>query len=272
MEEIETIESRANRRLVAVRRVRDGLDRSLVFIEGARVCREAIASNLQIEDCFFAAGFCDETLVAAARGRAARTACVGDNVFRSITETREPQGIVLTARRPVTDQQLLKTALIRARVPIVVFLYRVSNPSNLGAIVRTAEAAGAAGIITSAGSADVFGAKAVRAAMGSSFRVPIWESAEIETIFGWSVGAGLTATAADISTTLSHSEVDWTVPRLLILGSEAHGLGCDLLDRVSETVKIEIENDTESLNLAVSAGILLFEARRQNQSDLKEPA
>ena len=190
---------------------------------------------------------------------------MADNVFRSITETREPQGIVLTARRPVTGQQLLTTALIRARVPIVLFLYRVSNPSNLGAIVRTAEAAGAAGIITSAGSADVFGAKAVRAAMGSSFRVSIWELAEIETVFGWSINAGLTATAADISAALSHSEVDWTIPRLLILGSEAHGLSGDLLDRVSETVKIEIENDTESLNLAVSAGVLLFEARRQSR-------
>lgn len=258
------IESRSNRRLAAVRKVRDGLDRSLVFIEGARVCREAIESNLQIVECFFAAGFSDQSLVTDARVRAEKTTYVADDAFRSITETKEPQGIVLVARRPATGRKILETALVKARTPVVVFLYQINNPSNLGAIVRTVEAAGAAGIITSGGSADIFGSKAVRAAMGSSFRVAIWESADLEAAIGWSLDAGLKTTAADVSASLNHSEMDWALPRLLIFGSEAHGLTSDLLSRVSESVKIEMEDDTESLNLAVSVGVMLFEARRQN--------
>ena len=143
------------------------------------------------------------------------------------------------------------------------FLKEINNPSNLGAIVRTAEAAGAIGVIVSKGSADVFSPKALRSAMGSSFRLPVWENAEFSEVLGWAKVHDLVTVAADILGTSSYTDIDWRIPSLLIFGSEAHGLGELELAAIDKTVLIPMENGVESLNLAVSAGIILFEARRQ---------
>ena len=139
----------------------------------------------------------------------------------------------------------------------------VNDPSNLGAVIRTAEAAGARGVIIAKGSADPFSPRSLRASMGSAFRMPIWSDAEVTKVLEWAREHQtiITATAADDG--ISYLKVDWTRPRIVVFGSEAHGVGKTLLSAADEKVRIPIVNDVESLNLAVSAGVLLFEARRQ---------
>jgi TrmH family RNA methyltransferase len=152
-------------------------------------------------------------------------------------------------------------------VPIVVFLYETNNPSNLGAVIRTAEAAGAAGVIVSTGSADAFSPKAVRAAMGSSFRLPVWTDVDIGEAIGWAAGNKLQTIATTPAATTAHTDVDWTLPSMLLLGSEAHGLPESELRLVDDRIVIEMDKSVESLNLAVACGVILFEARRQNAAD-----
>ena len=146
---------------------------------------------------------------------------------------------------------------------MVIFLSEINNPSNLGAIFRTAEAAGAAGIIISPDSADVFSTKAIRSAMGANLRLPACENVAIEEVLAWAAKKNLVPTAADISGGVSYTQIDWKVPRLLIFGSEAHGLNDAERDSIEEVINIPMENGVESLNLAVACGIVLFEAKRQ---------
>ena len=253
------ITSRDNRRLAEARKVRDGKVADKVFIEGRRLVEEAIRSGLHIETVLLADDLNDNELRNAFRGLVFE---VRADLFKSIAETENPQGVIAIAQRPDTGREMIKR---RSAIPLAVFLNEINNPSNLGAVVRTAEAADVRGLIVSKRSADVFSPKALRAAMGSSFRLPIWDEASFEEVLRWATERQMVTTAADVGAANSYTNIDWTIPRLLVVGSEAGGLSKASLEKVDETVRIPMENDVESLNLAVSAGIIFFEAKRQNE-------
>ena len=263
MNEIEKITSRDNQRLINARKVRDGNASDRICIEGKRLVEEALRSNIDIDECFYAEGFADTDLMYACADKAVFTAELPERIFNSIADTKNPQGIILVAKRPVGNAAAIEKK-IASGLPIVLFLKEINNPSNLGAILRTAEAAGVAGIIVSEKSADVYSPKALRASMGSSLRLAIWENAEFNDVLSWAKAGNLTTTATDIGADQTYSSIDWKKPRLLVFGSEAHGLTVEEVNRVDETILIPMENEVESLNLAVSAGIILFEAKRQN--------
>lgn len=259
----EGITSRDNGRLVSARRVRDGRDRTRIFIEGRRLVEEALRSEIDFEECFIAESFRSDQFVEKISKRSCPIFEISEKLFSSIADTSAPQGIVLIARRPATDRQKIDTAIASPGLPLAVFLNEINNPSNLGAVLRTAEAAGILGVIVSPKSADTFSAKAIRASMGAVFRIPIWENADFDQVLEWATMNEFIATASDISATTTYSEIDWKLPRLVIFGSEAHGLTSSELAKSTEKIFIPMENGVESLNLAVSAGVILFEAKRQ---------
>lgn len=265
MNEFEKITSRDNQRLVDVRKIRDGKVADRIFIEGRRLAVEALRSDILISECFVAEGFGDRELVDAVAKRTNAVAEIPDRIFMTIADTDQPQGIILIAQRPRTGLGMVasRTSVHGSRV--TVFLKEINNPSNLGAIMRTAEAADVTGVIVSTRSADVYSPKALRAAMGSSFRLPVWENVEFDEVLQWAKEGNLITTAADVSAAASYTAIDWKTPRLLIFGSESHGLEDAELVKVAELIKIPMGNDVESLNIAVSAGIILFEAKRQNK-------
>lgn len=267
MVEIEKITSRDNRRLLHARKVRDGRSPGQIFIEGRRLVDEALRSDLAIDDCFVADGFSDSELFKAVSEHGVSVTQIPDRIFASIVDTKQPQGIILIAKRPITSLATIEAGLKRSKLPIALFLKEINNPSNLGAILRTVEAAGAAGVIVSTDSADAFSPKALRAAMGAAFRLPIVENAELENLLQWARIAKLTPTATVAKAVSNYMNIDWIKPRLLIFGSEAHGLRDSELEQIDEAIKIPMENSVESLNLAVSAGIILFEAKQQNSND-----
>jgi TrmH family RNA methyltransferase len=187
---------------------------------------------------------------------------ISQKVADSLSDTKTGQGIVVLAERP--RRAGLADLNLSSNVPVVVFLEKVNTPSNLGAVIRTSEAAGINGLIVSQGAADPYSPKSLRASMGSAFRLPIVTGVTMAEALEWASGSGMIATAADISATVGHTNVDWRRPRLLVFGSEAHGLAQEDLDLMNELTLIEMNDKVESLNLAVSCGIILFEARRQN--------
>lgn len=246
------ITSRDNAKLKLARAVRDGREAGLVFVEGVRLVNEAVRSDVEITQIFVST---DHDLQRRF-SESVELHFVEPKIFRSIADTENPQGLIALVRRPVHVLETIERGL-------VVMLHRINNPSNLGAVVRTAEAAGVTGLITTTGSADVFSPKALRASMGSAFRLPIVERIHFDDAMAWARERGLVSTAADISGQVRYSDLDWTVPRLIVFGSEAHGLDDGELSLINEKILIPMENEVESLNLAVSSGIILFEAKRQ---------
>ncbi|MEO8648625.1 MAG: RNA methyltransferase [Acidobacteriota bacterium] len=260
--------SRNNPLLKHVRQVRDGKETNEIFCEGARLAEEALRSMLSVRNVFVT-----EKFTARESGRRIVTECekrgiainlLGNKTFDSIADTESSQGIVLIAERPAHDPGSVSSRLTKADVlPLAIYLSVINNPSNIGAIVRTAEAAGVAGIIMSPNSADAFSAKAIRASMGSIFRLPVVAGVSFREAADWAVAESLVLTGAAVSGKGEYYTADWSRRRLLVLGSEAHGLDKEVLAGLEETIRIPMASHVESLNLAVACGILVFEAKRQ---------
>jgi TrmH family RNA methyltransferase len=259
------ITSRDNEAVRRARSVRDGKAEGEMFIEGVRLCEEAARARLLIKDVLLTEELArDERgarLLSELEGGGARIFRVSEKVFASLSDTKTPQGIVVIAARPQTNANTLDAAL--QSVSLVVILHGLNNPSNAGAIVRTAEAAGATGIITTPGTTDLFSPKALRGAMGSSFRLAFWTGARFEEAIEWCRERGLRTICADLRAARAHTEFDWTQPRALIVGSEAHGLSPAEIAQADEALLIPMRPPVESLNVAVAAAIILYEAARQ---------
>lgn len=258
----ETITSKDNQRLKHARLVRDGKAENEIFIEGKRLAAEALRSDLNIKCCFVSTGLSpEESIERQLADKNIEIVSVADKIFNSIADTKNPQGIIMIAQKPEIGKEQIEAR--SEATSLVVLLHEANNPANIGSILRTSEAGGVAGVILTNGSADPFSARSIRASMGAAFRLPIWYGAEFSEALDWAHGKGMITTAADINAKTNYSDIDWNRPRLLVFGSEAHGLSGEELELIGEHITIAMKNETESLNLSVSAGILIFESLRQ---------
>jgi len=267
MPELQRITSRDNERLKFARRVRDGKEPRFILIEGPRLAEEALSSGIGIRSVFVTDDFISNKALGKLdtnlNARVAEAFAVSESNLGSISDAKTPQGITLIGYRP-NDRDLAEVFdHSDPDLSILIFLSQVNNPSNLGAVIRTAEASGARGVITSNKSADPYSPKAIRASAGSVFRMPVVSDVETANCVEEARRAGMKIVAIDAKGTLRHTNVDWKTPTMLIFGSEAFGLSDELIEKVDSVVRIDMASPVESLNLAVSAGIVLFEARRQ---------
>jgi TrmH family RNA methyltransferase len=262
------ITSRDNSRVQHARKVRDGKIVDEIFIEGVRLCEQAVLANLTITEVLHTSRVLDDeraaSLVSECVKRFPDTASVTESVFASLSDTKTPQGIAIIAIRPVCDQNTFERR--QSEVPLIVVLHRLNNPSNAGAILRAAEGAGATGIIVTEGTTDVFSPKALRGAMGSSFRLPIWAKPQLETAIDWCKLRGIQTICADAHAARSYTQFDWTNPCALLVGPEADGFTPSELALTDDAVKIPMRESVESLNVAVATAVVLYEAARQRNT------
>lgn len=260
----ETITSRKNPLVQRARAVRDGREAGLVFVEGVRLCEEALRASLEFE-------FVLHTAALAEDGRGARLleslleVCqsvlpVSDDVLESVSDTKTPQGVVALARRPETGREAVERA---AGTPLVVVIHRANNPSNAGAMLRVAEAAGATAVILTRGSTDPLSPKSLRGSMGSAFRLPLWAGPTYEEALSWCAGRGIRTVGTDAAAASAHTGVDWTGPRAVVVGPEAGGLSEEEARATDECVRIPMRAPVESLNVAAALAVVLYEAARQ---------
>jgi TrmH family RNA methyltransferase len=262
---IRSITSRDNSLLMLARAVRDGRNTEYIFIEGLRLCEEALRSSLQIEALIVSEELLPKERAAAAIAEleqaADRSASVSEKLLESISYTKTPQGIVVLARRPESSEARLAQSIDNNSLLVV--LHQINNPVNVGAILRTAEAAGATGVITTQNTSDPFSPKSLRGAMGSAFRLPIWSGPIYEEMIAWCRERGIETVCADAEVRRAHTDIDWTKATALIMGPESSGLTDEETKSASQVVSIPMHGAVESLNVSVAAGILLFEAARQ---------
>lgn len=259
------ITSRDNSLLRQARAVRDGKVDDSIFVEGLRLCEEALISGLKIEAIIYSEEIARKERAARLiehLGKACRKAAsVSEKLLQSISYTKTPQGIVVLASRPANDEASFKEK--QPASPLLVILHGINNPVNVGAILRTAEAAGVTGAIATTNTSDPFGPRALRGAMGSAFRLPIWMGASFAEVIAWCVERGVRTICADAEGSKSFTEINWRGPRALIVGAESTGLLPGEIAVADEAVRIPMQGLVESLNVAVATGIILYEANRQ---------
>jgi RNA methyltransferase, TrmH family len=260
------ITSPANERLKHARRVRDGDEPDLIFVEGERLVEECLQANLRLIACF-------HSLQPGPRARKiiselSRTGCPiypsHEAVLETVSDTVHTQGLIVLAERPnFTLDQIVSQRDHEAL--LIVCLDSIQDPGNLGTIVRTAEAAGADGVVALKGSVDPFAPKVLRAAMGSLFRLPVVSLVEADELFEKANIAGIEIVATSVNAAIAYDEFDLCHPLMIIFGNEARGVREELLERCDARLRIPLHPPVESLNVAASAAVVLFEVARQRR-------
>jgi TrmH family RNA methyltransferase len=232
-----------------------------------RLCEEALTSGLRIHAVVFSdeiarkekAAWLIEKLSIACD----RLVCVSEKLLTYISYSKTSQGILLLASRPEASESLLTAR--QTETPLIVVMHRITNPVNLGAILRTSEATGATGAIATENATDPFSPKALRGAMGAAFRLPIWYKPTYAEMLDWCAKQGITTICADLKSEKNYTDLDWTRPSALIMGPETSGLSTAEIAAADEAVRIPMREPVESLNVSVAAGVMLYEAARQRQ-------
>lgn len=185
---------------------------------------------------------------------------VAEPVFEKMSDTKAPQGIlVVLAQRSCEREELLRGT------PLLLLLENIQDPGNLGTILRTAEGAGATGVILSPGCADLYQPKVVRATMGSLFRVPFYRSGDLHGEIRFLQDRKIKIFAAYLEGSESYDAVSYLGGSAFLIGNEGNGLSEEIAMTSDARIRIPMAGKLESLNAGVSAALLVYEAARQRR-------
>ncbi len=225
-------------------------------IEGTRLVEEAVRAGIRPALLFYTPEWVASPqgqrllpFLSAEEGNWA----VSEAVLRACADTETPQGVlaVVPCVHPLP------------RAGLILILDQLRDPGNLGTILRSAEAAGVGEVLLAPGTVDLYNPKVVRGAMGAHFRLSI--SALDWPDIAYRV-AGRAVWLADVRGQMPYDRVDWTQPAALIVGGEASGAGGEAFALATGTIYIPMAGETESLNAAMAAAVILFEAARQQRA------
>lgn len=236
------------------------------FIEGPHLFEMALqAEGALVKQVFFTEEFrarADRTRffqdIFQHVGDAKRTFLVSEDVMAKLCDTGAPQGIAAVVS--MTGEQLEGLAV--RDVPLLVACDRIQDPGNMGTIVRLADAVNADAVIVLSDSANPFSPKAVRSSAGSIFHVPV-VFADADTLIGFARGKDIALMVADARARQTCFGTDLRKPAIVVLGSEAHGVSAAIREQASDLIGIPMPGRAESLNVAMSAAVILYEAVRQ---------
>jgi RNA methyltransferase, TrmH family len=247
----------ASRQNARIKELRAGLTRGLhaphVAVEGLHLVQEAARSGLTLHTVFLRDG--DESLLAQVPAAPAEVLIVDRETFHSVAQTEHSQGIAALVDPP----SFAMSDLFRP-VPLIVVAVALQDPGNLGALIRSAEAFGATGIILLPGTVSMWNSKALRSSAGSAFRLPAFSlTAEQALAACRAHNVRLFATVARQGS----PDPDFRGPAALLVGNEGAGLPASWVAQADAQVTIPLRGSVESLNATVAASVLLYEAMRQ---------
>ncbi len=189
-----------------------------------------------------------------------RVARLSGELFLRLSDREGAAGLAAIVRGGLSDLAAFPVT------GVFVALHEIGNPGNLGTIIRTADAAGAAGVVLIGDTTDPFAPVAVKASMGSLFAVPLAHTASLDSFFTWAGDHGVSVAATSGRAEADHWSATYARPVAVLLGSEGNGLPEDALSRADLRVRIPMVGTAESLNLAVAAALMVYELSRPDSA------
>jgi RNA methyltransferase, TrmH family len=251
MEPVTSVRNSRVKAATALARRRERRETGRHLVEGPKAVTEALAAGV-VETLFVTE---DGLAGLAGPPDGVELVLVAEHVLGHLADTSTPQGVVGVATDVTVGLDMLPDD------GLVVVLDRLGEPGNVGGIVRTADAAGAAGVVCTAGTADVLGPKAVRAAVGSTYHLPIVLADDLAAVAGALRGRGRRLLGLDAGASTSVLDLGpRDQPLALVLGNEAHGLGNDEVDLLDGVVSVPMPGAAESLNVAAAAAVAIYAA------------
>jgi TrmH family RNA methyltransferase len=249
-------------------------DEGVVVVEGPMLVLEALLEGAEVAEVYVDAAALDRAidqadaagellrLVGATRAAGLEVHTLGPGALEAASSTATPQPALAVVRWRPRSLDTLEWALAD---PVLV-LDALSDPGNVGTLLRIAEAAGFGAVIVTPGTVDVTNPKVVRAAAGALFRTPVIEDATPSQIAELAYGAGVRLVGTVARGGVAHDAFDWRPPVALVLGSEAHGLSAALDARLDGRVTIPMAGRVESLNAAIAGAVVAFEIARARRA------
>jgi RNA methyltransferase, TrmH family len=238
-------------------------EEGLFFIEGLRVVLTAVEQSAPLESLVYAPELLTSEVarqvIIEQQAQGVRCVSVAAAVFQAISERDNPAGlgaVVQAGWRPLHELPVTATA-------VYVALFDISDPGNLGTILRTLDATGASALILVGETADPFHSTAVKASMGALFTVPISQVSGAPTLLDWAGRHGIQTVATSAKATASYWAASYRRPLLLLMGNEGEGLPAAVMAAAGQSVTIPMSGTVSSLNLAVATSLLLYELRRR---------
>lgn len=233
--------------------------RGAFIAEGQKLVRDAIDGGWEVEAVAYGAAQAGDAAIgaiaAAAKSAGGTVLEVSGPVLEKITRRENPQSVIGIFRQRFAPEGVI------GGTGIWIALDRVRDPGNLGTIIRTADAADVAGVALVGAHCDPFGLEAVRATMGSIFHVPIARTSE-EGLLAHARRHGARLVGTHLNGTTSHAGADYRRPLVIVMGNEQQGLTDSLAAACDELVRIPMPGRADSLNLAVSTALIVYEAIR----------
>ncbi|MCY6370553.1 TrmH family RNA methyltransferase [Clostridium ganghwense] len=226
-------------------------------IEGFRFVGEALQSSFNVPYIFISDSGMDRYKnfkIEELLQTDTKVYCVSDSILKELCNTNNPQGIL-----GVVDNKRVKTKDIKG---FYVLADKIQDPGNMGTIIRTAHASGALGVIVTKGTVDVFNDKTLRSTMGSIFKMPIIEDEDFNIVKDLKE-KGFKLIVSSLDTEKNFYDIDLTGRAIISVGNEGNGISSELYALGEEKVKIPMPGGAESLNAAVAASIMMYEAVRQ---------
>lgn len=263
---IKRIESRDNsmfRNIAALRQTRRSRESGLVFLEGSRLCSDALQSSaFAVQALFSDSGRQSPAVCAVLDGLSEKTEVISltDRLFNQLCDTENPQGIALVCKSPLIDQPQAGPA----QDGLYLVAEGIQDPGNLGAMIRTADAFAFDGVIVTDGTVYPYNDKVLRAAMGSCFHVPLLTLPDARAVAEWLAGSGgeIALLAANLDGDPDLPK-DLPLPAALIIGNEGRGLTDDAIALSTHRIAIPMPGKAESLNASAAAAILCHAMMRR---------
>lgn len=237
----------------------------LFVIEGLRFVEEAVCADVPLVKVYFTGHMRQsergEQLIAKLLKQGIAVQEVAPQVLEKMADTEQPQGILATVA-------MLKPVLasVQGVQPFILVCDKIQDPGNLGTIIRTADAAGVHAIFTTTGTVDIYNTKVLRSTMGSIFHLPIFTEMSADSVMEILIERGIIPIGTTLTAPHWHFDTDLVRPIALWMGSEATGIEDRVIARLAERIKIPMPGQSESLNVAVAASVLMFECVRQRMA------
>ncbi|MCD8132604.1 MAG: RNA methyltransferase [Clostridiales bacterium] len=190
-----------------------------------------------------------------------RVEILADSVFDYVSDTRTPQGILCLMRM----ENHAPDELFRSENGVWLVLENLQDPGNLGTMFRTGEGAGISGVIMDACTADIYNPKTIRSTMGSIYRIPFLITEDLPGMLHRMKSGGIRVFAAHLEGSVCYDEPDYTKGTAFLIGNEGNGLTEEAASLADAHIRIPMNGQVESLNAAMAAGLLMYEAERQRR-------
>ncbi len=237
----------------------------LIPLEGVRLIEEALQQEVEFTSVLYS-----EELLKRVKGRellqtisikqpGVRILHIAKGLLKETADTENPQGILAVVKKPEYHLSQVTEAIN----PFVLVISGVQDPGNLGSIIRTASAAMVSGVIVTRGTVDIYNPKTLRGTMGAIFQIPVVAIKDVQIIINYLQDCNINIVVTDLEGEVSCFHADLKVPTAVVFGSEAFGVSEEFKEAADILMKIPLLGPAESLNVSVSAGVIVYEGVRQ---------